>query len=398
MNIPCLQDLKITDKCILVRVDFNVPMDASGNITDDTRIKEALPTIHYILEQGGSIVLMSHLGRPKGKVDPAFSLQPVAQHLGKLLNKPILFAQDCVGSKTAKQAKELKRGEILLLENLRFYAAEENPDLDKAFAQKLAHLGELYVNDAFGAAHRVHSSTVVITQYFPGKKAAGLLMQKEINFLSKLIQEPKRPFYAIIGGSKISSKIGILKSLLSKVDSLFIGGGMAFTFFKAQGIEIGDSIFEEKSIATAKEFFQLCEEKNVTIFLPIDLIIADAFKENANTKIIPSKMGIPPGWQGMDIGPETRKHWEKELKNGAMIFWNGPLGVFEFPSFAGGTHEIAKVVADLKALTILGGGETVSAINALGLSNKFSHISTGGGASLEFLEFGELPGINALFK
>jgi phosphoglycerate kinase len=396
MIVPYLQDLEVKDKRVLMRVDFNVPMDASGKITDDTRIKEALPSIRYILDHGGSVVLMSHLGRPKGKIDLTFSLKPVAVRLSELLHQPVLFAQDCINDATQKLSKDLKKGEILLLENLRFYPAEENPEIDPTFAQRLAKLGDFYVNDAFGAAHREHSSTATITRYFSGKSAAGLLMQKELNFLNQLVHNPKHPFYAIIGGSKISSKIGVLKSLLSKVDTIFIGGGMAFTFFKAQGIPIGNSIFEEKSLSTAKEFLESCAKNKITIFLPEDLVIADAFKENANTKIIATKEGIPSGWQGMDIGPQTREKWALELKNGALVFWNGPLGVFEFPPFALGTNAIAKALASYNTLRIIGGGETVSAINALGISNKFSHVSTGGGASLEFLEFGELPGINAL--
>lgn len=395
MNKLTLQDLPISGKKVLVRVDFNVPLK-NGRITDDTRIRESLPSIEYILDKGGSVILMSHLGRPKGKKDPEFTLKPCAVRLGELLKKPVLFVEDCIGQEAEKSAKGVKAGEVLLLENLRFYEAEEEPSKDPSFAEKLSKLGDLYVNDAFGAAHREHSSTYTITSYFPGKAAAGLLLEKEISFLQPLVKNPARPFYALIGGAKISSKIGVLKSLLSKVDALFIGGGMAFTFMKAQGIEIGNSIFEEKFLEEAKNLLRDCSNKKIPLFLPKDLVIADEIKQEAKVKIIAVNQGIPSGWQGVDIGPETVKAWTEELKKAKTIFWNGPVGVFEIPPFAKGTEALAKNLSTLSSTRIIGGGDSVAAINQLNLAQKFTHLSTGGGAALEFLEFGQLPGIEVL--
>jgi phosphoglycerate kinase len=390
-----LQDLDLQGKKVLVRVDFNVPLNKEGSVSDDTRIRESLPTIQYILRSGGSVILMSHLGRPKGAPDPQFSLAPCATVLSQLLGLPVLLAADCIGEKVEKMARDLKPGQVLLLENLRFHAAEEKPSLDSTFAKKLASLGDIYVNDAFGTAHRTHSSTVTIAQYFPGKAAAGFLMQKEVDFLSSLLN-PKRPFYAMIGGAKISTKMGVLKSLLSKADGIFIGGGMAFTFYLSQGIQIGNSIHEDDQIPVADEFLKECAEKKVPCWLPKDLIIADAFRDDAQSKCIAASQGIPNGWQGMDIGPQTLEEWNKALENAATLFWNGPLGVFEFPHFAKGTEQIAKRLSSLKAITIVGGGDSVAAINRLGLVSFFTHVSTGGGASLEFIEYGHLPGIDAL--
>jgi phosphoglycerate kinase len=389
-----LQELDLKGKKVLMRVDFNVPMNKDATIADDTRIKESLPSIQYILKNGGSAILMSHLGRPKAP-DPKLSLAPCAKALSAYLGFPVLMADDCVGEKVEKMAKELKPGQVLLLENLRFYPAEEKPSQDPSFAKKLASLGDVYVNDAFGAAHRSHSSTATITQYFPGKAAAGLLIQKEIEQLSPLLK-PKKPFYAIIGGAKISTKLGVLKSLISKAEGIFIGGGMAFTFFLAQKMKIGASLHEEDQVPAAADFLKECREKNVACWLPKDLIIADAFRDDAKSKRILSTDGIPDGWQGMDIGPQTLEEWGKALQNGAVVFWNGPLGVFEFPHFAKGTEGIAKILSSLNAVTVVGGGDSVSAINKLGLNSSFSHISTGGGAALEFIEYGRLPGIDAL--
>lgn len=391
-----LQDLPMQGKRVLVRVDFNVPLNKDGTISDDTRIKEAVPTIQYILDQGGSVILMSHLGRPKSKLDLQFSLGICAKRLSQLIAAPVLFAPDCIGKEVEKMAHELKGGQVLLLENLRFYPAEENPDSDPTFAKQLSQLADFYVNDAFGTAHRKHSSTATIAQYFPGKAALGLLMQKEVGFLEPLVKNPKHPFYAIIGGAKISTKIGVLKSLLSKVDALFIGGGMAFTLFKAQGKEIGDSIVENNSLPQAVEFLETCAQKNIKLYLPVDCVIANGFKDDAASKVVSTEEPIPKGWQGMDIGHKTIALWNDALQNAETVFWNGPLGVFEFPHFARGTQEIAKTVGGLKATTIIGGGDTVAAINAFGAQKQFTHLSTGGGASLEFLEFGRLPGIEAL--
>ena len=385
-----IQDLPLKGKKVLIRVDFNVPLSKDGAISDDTRIRESLPTIQYALDQGAAVILMSHLGRPKAKRDPIYSLGIVAKRLSQLLSAPVFFAPDCVGKDVEKMAQELKGGQVLLLENLRFYPAEEDPSTDPNFAKQLSTLADFYVNDAFGTAHRAHSSTATIAQYFPGKSALGLLMQKELSFFEPLLQNPKHPFYAIIGGAKVSSKIGILKALSSKVDTFFIGGGMAFTFFKAQGIEIGDSIVEEKFLTEAKSLLK------PNLHLPLDIVIADAVRSDATFKTIDIQDGIPQGWQGVDIGPKTIEAWSKKLQPAATIFWNGPLGVFELPPFARGTQEIAKTIAGLKATTIVGGGDSVAAINGLGLSKNYSHLSTGGGASLEFLELGHLPGIDAL--
>lgn len=390
-----IQDLDLQGKKVLVRVDFNVPLNKDGSIADDTRIRESLPSIQHILQTGGVAILMSHLGRPKGAPDSQFSLAPCAKALSKSLGIPVIMAEDCVGEKVEKMARDLKPGQVLLLENLRFHPAEEKPSLDPTFAKKLASLGDLYVNDAFGTAHRSHSSTAIIAQHFPGKSAAGFLMQKEINFLSSLLH-PKQPFYAIIGGAKISTKIGVLKSLLSKVESIFIGGGMSFTFFLAQGFKIGNSIHEDEQIPAASEFLKECNERKIPCRLPKDLIIANAFADDAPSQCILASQGIPDGWQGMDIGPQTVEEWSKSLQNAATIFWNGPLGVFEFPHFAKGTEQIAKTLSSLSATTVVGGGDSVAAINRLGLAPSFSHVSTGGGASLEFIEYGHLPGIDAL--
>lgn len=390
-NTRSLSQLPLKGKKVLLRVDFNVPLSPEGKITDDTRIREALPTIQYILKQGASIILMSHLGRPKGKRDPEFSLAPCQKRLSELLGIPVLFVDDCIGPKVEKMAEELRPGQVLLLENLRFYPAEEEPDSDPSFAKKLASLGDVYVNDAFGTAHRKHSSTATIASYFPGRCALGLLMEKERIFFDQLLLQPARPFYALIGGAKIGTKLGVLSSLLSKVDALFIGGVMAFTFFKAQGIDVGDSPVDDASLPRAKELL-----KSNKIHLPKDLLIADAFKAEAALRTISVSEGIPKGWQGMDIGPKTTKEWHAAFQKAKTVFWNGPVGVFEFPRFAKGTEEIAKTIANLKAVTVVGGGDSVAAVNALHLADRFSHVSTGGGASLEYIEFGHLPGIDAI--
>jgi len=391
-----IQNLSVEGKKVLVRVDFNVPLNEAGEITDDTRIQAAIPTIEFLLNHGATVILMSHLGRPKGKKEARFSLAPCAKRLEELLGQPVKMAPDCVGEKVEKMANGLKSKEILLLENLRFHEAEEKPEKDPLFAENLAKLADFYVNDAFGTAHRAHSSTATITSYFPGKAAAGLLLQKEIDFLGQHFKKPKHPFYAVIGGAKVSSKLGVLESLLQKVDALFIGGGMAYTFLKAQGIEIGDSLCEDALLRKAKGFLQAAQKKKIPLFFPVDLVVADAFSASANTQVIETSQGIPLGYEGMDIGPKTLEQWLSTLKNSQMIFWNGPLGVFEFPPFAHGTNGMAQGLASLPATTIIGGGDSVAAINKLGLSQKFSHVSTGGGACLEYIEYGHLRGIDAL--
>ncbi len=386
-----LKDLDLQGKRVLMRVDFNVPQDKTGHITDDSRIRSSLPSIQYILDHGASLILMSHLGRPK-KPDPQLSLAPCAKKLSELLDKPVEMAPDCVGPAIEKMAHHLKPGQILMLENVRFYSAEEEPEQDPEFATRLAKLGDLYVNDAFGTAHRAHTSTALIAKHFPGKAAAGFLMQTEIEHLAPLLHEPPRPFFAIIGGAKVSTKAGVIHNLLKRVDALFLGGGMTYTFLKAQGIPIGQSLLEESEIKTAQEILSHVKK----LYMPSDLVIADAFSNEAQRKIIPTKQGIPPNWQGMDIGPQTIQEWSTALQKAATVFWNGPLGVFEMPHFANGTRSIAEALADSKAQVIVGGGDSVAAIQQMGLADRFAHLSTGGGASLEFLEYGHLPGIDAL--
>ena len=392
MDKLSLKDLHLKNKRVLMRVDFNVPLSKDGKITDDSRIIAALPSIEYVLAHGASLILMSHLGRPKAQPEPQFSLAPVAKRLSELLRKPVSLAPDCIGSEVEKMASSLHPGDILMLENVRFHPGEEEPETDPSFVDKLAKLGDLYVNDAFGTAHRAHASTALIAKHFPGKAAAGFLMEKELSFLYPLLQSPSHPFYAIIGGAKISTKAGVIHNLLKRVDSLFLGGGMTYTFLKAEGIEIGSSLLEEDEVKGAKEILQHAK----SIHLPSDLVIADAFSNDANRKIIKAKDGIPKGWQGMDIGPETIKEWTKLLQKAATVFWNGPLGVFEMSHFAKGTFEIATALAESQAEVIVGGGDSVAAIQQMGLGKKFAHLSTGGGAALEFLEFGHLPGIDAL--
>lgn len=382
-----LQDLSLKGKRVLMRVDFNVPME-KGKITDDSRIKAALPSIKYILNQGASLILMSHLGRPKDKPEAEFSLAPCAKRLSEILKKPVAMAKDCIGPEVEKMVGHLQSGQVLLLENLRFHPGEENPDENPDFVKQLASFGDCYVNDAFGTAHRAHASTAEIAKYFPNCSAMGFLIEKEIKELSPLLSQPKRPFYAIIGGAKISTKIGVIKQLLKRIDLLFIGGGMVYTFLKADGIAIGNSICEDPA-----KVLDIPKER---LRFPLDLVITDAFSNEAHQKTITLKEGIPAGWQGMDIGPKTIAEWSKELQKGATVFWNGPLGVFEMPNFAKGTRAIAESLAKSKAKTIVGGGDSVAAIEQMGLTNQFAHLSTGGGASLEFLEFGHLPGIDAL--
>lgn len=391
-----LNSLKLKEKKVLLRVDFNVPLDAQGNITDDTRIRAALPSIQYILEQGGSVILLSHLGRPKGAPSPQFSLAPCAKRLSELLQLPVTMAPDNTGPTVEQLAKNLKPGQVLMLENLRFNPAEEHPEKNPGFASELARLGDLYVNDAFGTAHRAHTSTTEIPKFFPGKAAAGFLMEKEMRFLGPLTQQPSRPFYALIGGAKISSKIGVLKSLLKKVDALFIGGGMAYTFFKAQGIEIGNSIHEDELLNQAKEILSLSRTNGVKLFLPLDNVIVQQLNAESPGRIVSTHEGIPSGWQGVDIGPKTIEQYIKALSRAATIFWNGPMGVFEISNFAVGTNALAHALAKMPATVMVGGGESVAAAEAAGVAKELAHISTGGGASLEYIEHGSLPGIDAL--
>lgn len=382
-----LADLCFQNKKTLLRVDYNVPMK-DGKISDDSRIKASLPTIQYILDHGGSLILMSHLGRPDGEKKPSLSLAPCAQRLSELLHKPVAVAPDCIGESVEKMTEQLLPGQILLLENLRFHKGEEHPEKEPRFVQKLAKLGDVYVNDAFGTAHRAHASTALITQYFPKRAAMGFLLEKEIRALTPLIDNPARPFYVIIGGAKISTKIGVIRKMLEISDELFIGGAMAFTFFKAKGIPIGNSPCEE---------IKLIEGLNsAKLHLPIDLKVAESSDKLYKEKVIDVEEGIPDGWEGMDIGPKTIASWTSKLCKASTVFWNGPVGAFEIEKFAEGTRKIAACLAESKGKVIIGGGDSLAAIEQMGLSKKFAHLSTGGGASLEFLEFGRLPGIDAL--
>jgi phosphoglycerate kinase len=382
-----VRDIDVHGKKVLVRVDFNVPIK-EGIISDDTRVKAALPTIQYLLDQGAAVILCSHLGRPKGGPDMAFTLKPVAEHLGKLMGKLVLFAEDCVGPKAEAAAKELKSGEVLVLENTRFHPEEEKNDL--GLAKQMASLAEVYVNDAFGTAHRAHSSTEGVAQFLPG--VAGFLMEKEIKYLGEAIASPKHPFVAILGGAKISDKIGVIKNLLTKADTILIGGGMANTFFKAQGYQMADSLVEDDVLDIARD---LLRTGSVKLRLPVDLAIGDKFDAEAQKKII--QIGaVPEGWRALDIGPETIEVYKKVILGAGTVVWNGPMGVFEFPKFAEGTFAIAKAVAESGAVSIIGGGESVAAVQKSGVAEKITHISTGGGASLEMLEGLTLPGLAAL--
>ena len=382
-----IRDIDVQGKKALVRVDFNVPMK-DGAITDDTRITAALPTIKYLLEHGAAVILCSHLGRPKGGPDPKYTLAPVAEYLGKLLGKKVAFAADCVGAPAEEAAKALKAGEVLVLENTRFHPEEEANDLN--FAKGMAALADLYVNDAFGTAHRAHASTEGVTDYLPG--VAGFLMEKEIQYLGQAIADPQKPFVAILGGAKVSDKIGVIKNLLAKSDEILIGGGMANTFFKAQGLELADSLVEPDAVETAKELLSAGGKK---LHLPVDVVLGDKFDAAAESKTM--KVGaVPAGWRILDIGPETVAEYGKIIANAGTVVWNGPMGVFEFPAFAKGTFAVAKAVAASKAVSIIGGGDSVAAIQQSGLADKITHISTGGGASLEMLEGLDLPGVAAL--
>ncbi len=386
-NKKTIRDIDVKGKKVLVRVDFNVPLK-DGVVGDDTRIRGALPTINYLLEQGAAVILCSHLGRPKGKVDPQYSLKPVAEYLQKLVSANVHFATDSINEPAETAAAALKPGEILVLENTRYYAEEEKNDPE--YAKKLASLADLYVNDAFGTAHRAHASTEGVTHYKPG--VAGFLLEKEIQYLSSAVEDPKRPFVAILGGAKISDKIGVIKNLLNKADKVLIGGGMANTFFKAQGLEMADSLVQDEALDTAKEILAAASDKLV---LPVDVVIADKFDNDAVTEEV-AVGNVPAGWRILDIGSKTIELYGKLIAEAATVVWNGPMGVFEMSNFAKGTFGVAKAVADSNAISIIGGGDSVAAIQESGLADKVTHISTGGGASLEMLEGIVLPGVAAL--
>ena len=391
MDKKTVRDLDVAGKKVLVRVDFNVPLNDKGEITDDTRITASLPTIQYLLEQKAAVILMAHLGRPKGQVKPELSLAPVAKHLGKLLGKKILFAPDCVGEAAQAAASKLKPGHILLLENLRFHKEEEKNDMD--FAEKLASLADLYVNDGFGVSHRAHASVEGVTHFLPA--AAGFLLEKEIQYVGQAVTNPLHPFVAIIGGAKVSDKIGVISNLLDKVDTLLIGGGMANTFLAAQGYKMGKSLVEEDKLDLAKELLAKAKKNKVNMLLPTDLVMAAAFAPDAE-HVTETVKNLNQAYMALDIGAETSKAYAEALADAKMIVWNGPMGVFEMDAFCKGTEAVAKAVAKSRATSIVGGGDSVAAIEKLGLAKRITHISTGGGASLEYLEGKVLPGVAAL--
>jgi phosphoglycerate kinase len=414
MNKKTVRDIEVKGKRVLMRVDFNVPIK-EGVVKDDTRITAALPTIQYVLERGGSLVLMSHLGRPKGgKAEPEFSLKPVAARLQELLGRPVRFAPDCAADETQAMAQALKPGEVLVLENTRFHKEEEGkaklPDTatdeekkaakaemkkkQEALAKTLSELGDVYVNDAFGSAHRAHASTAVVCKFFKDN-AAGFLMEKEIDYLGRAMANPERPFVAILGGAKVSDKVNVITSLLSKVDSLIIGGAMAYTFYRAMGLPTGKSLVEEDKVDLAKDILSQAKTKGVKLLLPIDHVIADKFDAAAAIQTVPEN-GIVEGWMALDIGPKSAALFADEVRKAKTVVWNGPMGCFEMAPFAAGTMAIAKALAETQCLSIVGGGDSVSAVNKSGLADKMTHISTGGGASLEFLEGKVLPGVAAL--
>jgi len=387
MNKKTVKDIDLNGKRVLMRVDFNVPM-ADGKVTDDKRIRASLPTIQYVLDQGASLILMSHLGRPKGGPDPEFSLKAAAEALAGLLGRPVQMAPDCVGAEVEKMAKALKPGEVLMLENTRFHAGEEKNDLE--LAKQMAALGDVYVNDAFGSAHRAHSSTEGVARFLPA--VSGFLMEQELEYLGRAVLNPEHPYVAILGGAKISDKILVVETLLSKCDKLIVGGGMANTFLAAKGFNMQDSLVEAGSVETAKEIMAKAGDK---LILPVDAIIADKFEADANSQVVDVDK-IPPGWRIMDVGPKTLELYKTQLSGARLVVWNGPVGVFEMPKFAEGTFALARLLAESGATTVIGGGDSASAVKKAGVAKQMTHVSTGGGASLEFLEGKELPGVAAL--
>jgi len=393
LNKKTIKDIDVKGKKVIVRVDFNVPLDENRNITDDKRIVGALPTIKYLIENGAKTILVSHLGRPKNGPEEKFSMKPTAVRLSELLGKEVVLAKDVIGEDAKTKAAALKNGEVLMLENVRFHKEEEKND--PAFAKELASLAEIFVNDAFGTAHRAHASTAGLANYLPA--VCGFLIQKEIDFMGKALSNPDRPFVAILGGAKVSDKIAVIENLLDKVDSLIIGGGMAYTFLKSMGYNIGTSICEDEKLDLAKDILAKAKAKGVNLLLPSENVIAKEFKNDTEIKTVPSSQ-MPDGWMGMDIGTQTIATFSKVIKEAKTIIWNGPMGVFEFPNFATGTKEVAKAVAESSAISIVGGGDSAAAVEQMGYADKITHISTGGGASLEFLEGKMLPGIDVLLE
>ncbi len=392
MDKKTIEKVDLKNKRVFIRADFNVPLDENGNITDDGRIRSTLPTINYALDAGAKVILASHLGRPKGKPNQKYSLAPVAKRLNRLLNKEVLFARDCVGPDVERMVAGMRPGDVLLLENLRFHAEEEKNE--EAFSKALAALTDVYVNDAFGTAHRAHASTYGITKHVK-YSVAGFLMKKEINYLQKTVANPVRPFVAILGGAKVSGKIGVIENLKDKVDKIIVGGAMAFTFIKARGQEVGNSLVEPEMLETAQRIRKSLRESNVKFYLPVDFVVAENVNDGAETKIVTSQE-IPKGWVGLDIGPATTRLFAEALQDAKTIIWNGPMGMFEKDAYSRGTFGIARAVADAYATTIVGGGDTDVAVHKAGVSDSITFISTGGGASLELLEGKELPGLAAL--
>jgi phosphoglycerate kinase len=391
MNKKTLEDFEINGQRVLVRVDFNVPIDQDGRITDDTRIRAALPTIHYLLDRGAKVVLVSHLGRPKGKVDKKYSLSPAAKRLSELVGKSVILADDCVGNSAQKAVDAMVSGDIVMLENVRFYAEEEKNDPN--FAKKLAKLADIFINDAFGTAHRLHASTAGVAKYLPS--GAGFLIKKELDTMGRALEVPDRPFLAILGGAKVSDKIGVIENLLSKVDSLLIGGGMAFTFLKSLGYEVGRSLLEKDKVDLARQLLESAKNRGVDIVLPEDVVVAKELRQGTEYKTVSIEQ-IPEDMMGLDIGKVSQEKFANVIKKAKTIIWNGPMGVFEIDDFAEGTLTIARELAESQAVTIIGGGDSAAAVEKLGYAEKMTHISTGGGASLKFLEGKELPGIAAL--
>lgn len=392
MKTLSIQNIFLAGQRVLLRVDFNVPLQKNGIIIDDTRIKLATTSIEYIISQKGKLILLSHLGRPRGKIDSNLSLSPCGKRLSKLIQKPVKLVPDCIGVKVCQIVQEMNPSDIVLLENLRFHRQEENPT-NGDFASRLAELGDCYVNDAFATSHRSHSSITLLPRLFPGKAAAGFLLEKEIVALSPLITSPKRPFHIIVGGSKVKTKINFLHSLLDKIDCIYLGGAMAFTFLKAQGCNVGDSYYDEVSVRIASELLALCKEKMVRVYLPEDVIATPSTQ--SKSKIFPFTK-IKRGWMGLDIGPKTVAIWSSALRNASTIFWNGPLGVWERAEFSQGTRDLAQALTTLSSTIVAGGGDLAAALRHFQLTKKFSYISTGGAASLQFLQQGHLPGIDAL--
>ena len=391
MDKKTVEDINVSGKRVLERVDFNVPLDPQGRITDNTRIEASLPTIRYLLDHGAKLILISHLGRPEG-VTESLRMNPVAAALSRLLGRPVRKLDDCVGPQVEQAVNALQPGEVVLLENVRFHPEEEQND--PAFAQQLARLADVYVNDAFGTAHRAHASTEGVARYLH-PAVAGFLMAKELDFLGRALTNPERPFVAMLGGAKVKDKIGVIENLIPKVDTLIIAGGMAYTFFKAKGYEVGKSLLDEKSIPLAAQLMDKAAAAGIKLMFPVDILVATALDPGADTRVVPAEQ-IPADWTGLDIGPESARLFGDEIRSAATVVWNGPVGVFEIPKFAEGTRAVAQAMADSRSMTIVGGGDSAAAVEQMGLADRMTHVSTGGGASLEFLEGKTLPGVAAL--